>query len=96
MKLKSPQSSENHKTQFPNFSTFVDQKSNLRNYCIKNVKDGIQIGVYKLSKENVTNFSQFISIKVKGILRKSQAQFKEKLRKLKLMQNDLYITKKRF
>ena len=57
-------------------------------YCIQNVKDGIQIRVYKINKESVTNFSQFISAKVKKHLRKSQAQFREKLRILRLRQND--------
>ena len=49
-----------------------------RCYCIQNVKDGIQIKVYNIDKESVTHFSQFISVKAKKKLRKSQAQFREK------------------
>ena len=51
------------------------------------MKDGIQIGVYKINQEKITDFSRFISVKVEKILRNSQAQFWEKLRKLKLRQN---------
>ena len=54
----------------------------LRHYYIQNVKGGIQIrvysylyGAYKINEESVIHFSQFISIKVKNILRKSHAQF---------------------
>ena len=61
---------------------------------IQNVKDGIKFRVYKIKKEILTHFSQFISGKVKKILRKSQAQFREKLRKLKLGQNDGYVVAK--
>ena len=35
----------------------------LRHYCIQNVKDGIQIRIYKIRKESVTHFRQFISVK---------------------------------
>ena len=28
-------------------------------YCIQNIKDGIQIRVYKINNESVTHFSQF-------------------------------------
>ena len=41
-----------------------------------------------LNNEDGTHFSQFISGKVKKNLRKSQAQFREKVRKLRLRQND--------
>ena len=37
-----------------------------------------------MNKESVTHCSQFISVKVQKILRKSQAQFWENLRKLRL------------
>ena len=50
----------------------------LRHYYIQNVKDRIQIRVYKISKESITHFRQFISVKFKKLLRKSQAQFEEK------------------
>ena len=55
-----------------------------RHYCIHNVKDGIQVQVYDINNESVNHFSQFISVKVKKNLRKSYAQFGEKLRKLRL------------
>ena len=45
-------------------------------------------------EESATHFSQFISVKVKKISSKSQAQFCEKLRKLKLRQNDGFLIKK--
>ena len=73
---------ENHEAQFPKLSIFIGQKSIFRHYCIHNVKDGIQIQVYMINKETVAQFSQFISEKVKKTLRKSQAQFREKLRKI--------------
>ena len=63
-------------------------------YCIQNVKDGIQLLVYEINNESVTNFSLFISVKVKKNLRKSQAQFREKLRKLLLWQNDGFLIRK--
>ena len=61
----------------------------------QNVKDGIQIQIYNIDNECLTQFSQFISEKVKKNLRKCQAQFHEKLRKLKLKQNDGFLIKKR-
>ena len=63
-------------------------------YCIQNIKDGIQLLVYEINNESVTNFSLFISVKVKKNLRKSQAQFREKLRKLLLRQNDGFLIRK--
>ena len=86
-------SSENHKAHFPKLSVFVGQKWILRHYCFQNVNDGIQIRVCKINKENVTCFSQFVSVKVKIMLRKSQAQFREKLRKSKLRQDDCFLIK---
>ena len=47
-----------------------------------------------ISKESVINFTQFISMKVEKILGKSQAQFREKLRKLRLWRNDGCLIKK--
>ena len=55
---------ENHKAQFPKLSFCLVQKSLLRHYYIGNVKDGIQIGVYKINKESVAHSSQFVSLKV--------------------------------
>ena len=77
----------NHEAQFPKLSVFVGQKSIFRYYCIQNVKDGIQIGVYKINNESVTHFNQFISVKVKKNLRKSQPRFREKTRTSRLRKN---------
>jgi len=68
----------------------------LQHYFIQNVKDGIQVHEYNINNEIVTHFSQFISVKVKIILRKSQAQFMEKQRKLKLRQNYGFLIKKSY
>ena len=84
MKLKGRKSSENHKVQYPK----------LHHYYIQNIKDGIQIRVYMISTETVTHFSQCISAKVKKILRKSLTQFREKLWKSRLRQNDGFILQK--
>ena len=74
---------------------FISQKSVFRRYCIQNVKDGIQIQVYNITNESVNHFSQFVSVKVKKNLRKSQAQFREKLRKLRFRQNNDFLIKRR-
>ena len=95
MRLKSSKSVENHEAQFPKLSVFYWQKSIFRWYCIQNVKDGIQIQVYNINNESVNHFSQFTSVNVKKNLRKSQAQFREKLRKLRLRQNYGFLIKKR-
>ena len=73
--------------QAPKSSVFIGQKSIFRLYCIQNFKDGIQIQAYNSNNECLIHFSQFIAEKVKKNLRKSQAQFREKLRKLRLRQN---------
>ena len=49
--------------------------------------------VCNINNESVNHFSQFISVKVKKNLRKSQAQFREKLRKLRLRQNGGFLIK---
>ena len=54
----------------------------------------MQIQVCNVDNEGVNHFSQFISVKVKKSLRKSQAQFREKLRELRLRQNDSFLRKK--
>ena len=59
-------------------------------------KDGIQIQIYNINNDSVNHFSQLISVKVKKNLRKSQVQFWEKLRKLKLRQNNDFLIKKTF
>ena len=50
--------------------------------------------MYKINSESVYHSSQFISVKVKKNLRKSQDQFREKLRKLRLRQNDGFLRKR--
>ena len=50
--------------QFSNLIALGGEKSILSHYCIQNVKDGIQIQIYKIDKESVTHFGQFISVKV--------------------------------
>ena len=66
----------------------------IRRYCIENNKDGIQIQVHNINSETLNHFSQLISVKVKKNLRKSQAQFRDKLRKLRLRQIDGFFQKK--
>ena len=78
---------ENQKPQFPKLNVFVGQKSILCHYYI-------QIRVYKMSKESLAHFSQFISVKVNKILRTSQAQYQEKLRRLRVRQNQCILMKK--
>ena len=51
--------------------------------------------MYNINNESVNHFSQLISVKIKKNLRKSLAQFREKLRKLPLRQNDGFPIKKR-
>ena len=58
---------------------------------MQNVKDGIQIRVYKINKESVANFYQIISKKVEEIFRNSQVQFREYLRKLRLKENVAFL-----
>ena len=58
------------------------------------LKDGLQIQVCNVSNECLTHFSQCYFSKVKKNLRKSQAQFREKLRKLRLKQNYDFFKKK--
>ena len=70
------------------FESLNRPKHHNSHYYIQNVKDGIQIRVYKRNKESATHFSQFVSAKFKTLLRKSQTLFREKLRKLRLKQND--------
>ena len=63
----------------------------LHHYFIQNIKDGILIRAYNVIKESVANFSQFISVKVKKVLKTSQTQFRKKLRKLRIRQNDGFL-----
>ena len=55
----------------------MSQKFLLRHYHFQNVKNGFQIRVCKINSESVTHFRQFISVKVKKIFKKSQAQFQK-------------------
>ena len=89
-------SKENHEAQFPKLSVFIGKKSVFRRYCFQNVKDGIQTHAYTIINDSVNHSSQLISVKVKKTLRKSQAQFREKLRKLRLMQNNDFLIKKTY
>jgi len=73
---------------------FIGQTLIFCHYYIQNVKDEIQIQVSNISNKSVNHFSQFISVKVKKNLRKSQAQFWEKLRKLRLRQNNGFLIKR--
>jgi len=52
------------------------------------MKDGIQIHV---NNEGLTHYSQFISVKVEKNLRKPQAKFRERLRKLRLRQKEVFL-----
>ena len=47
--------------------------------------------VYNISNQSVNHFIEFISVKVKKTLRKFHAQLREKLRKLRLRQNDGFL-----
>ena len=49
--------------------------------------------MYNIINESVNHSSQFISVDGKKNLRKSQAQFQEKLRKLRLKQNTDFLKK---
>ena len=80
MRLKLSKSQENCEAQFPEFSVFIGQESIFHHYYIHNVTDGIQIQVCNVNHKSVNHFSQFISVRVKENLRKSQAQFREELR----------------
>ena len=72
----------------------MGKTSVFRRYCIQNVKDGIQIHVYNIINESVNHSSHFISVEIRKNLRKSQAQFEEKLRNLRLRQNNDFLIKK--
>ena len=96
LRLKWPKSEDNPKKitrlNFQN-CVFVGQKSIFRHYCIQNVKDRIQIRVYKINNESVTLFRYFISVTVTKNSRKSQAHYRKKLRKLRLRQNGGFLIK---
>ena len=53
----------------------------------------LKMQVYNIIKKSVYHSIQFISVIVKKNLRKSQAEFREKLRKLRLKQNNGFLIK---
>ena len=57
------------------------------------LKIEFKIQLYNIYNESLSHFSQFISVKVKNNLWKFQAQFRKKLRKLRLSQNDGFLIK---
>ena len=67
----------------------------VRRYCLQNVKDGIQSHVHNINNEMLNHCSQLISVKVKKNLRKSEAQFREMLRKLRLRHNNDFLIEKK-
>jgi len=70
---------------------FLLAQNRYRRYCIQNANDRIQIQVQNSNNESVHHFSQFTSVKVKKNSRKSQAQFREKSRKLRIRQNNDFL-----
>ena len=62
--------------------------------AFKNIKDGIQIQIHNINNEIANHFGLFILVEVKKNLRKSQAQFREKIRKLRVRQNYGFLIKK--
>ena len=72
----------------------MGQKSVFRRYCIENVNDGIQIQVYIINNDIANHFGQIILVKVEKNLRKSEAQFRETLRKLRLRKTYGFLIKK--
>ena len=95
MRLNWPKSEEGQEARFPKLGVFVGQKVIFRHYCIQNFKDGIQIRICKINNEIVIHFTQCVSVKVKRILRKPQAQFRGKSRKSRLRQSDRFLIKNR-
>ena len=80
-----------------NIKCFYWPKIDISSSLHSNVKDGVQVRVYKLNSESVTHFSQFFfKVKANRNLRKYQSQFRKKLRKLRLRQNDAFLSKKTF
>ena len=78
-----------------NLIFFVGQISIFRHYCIQNVKDGIRIQVYNINNEIVNHFGQLILAKVGKNFWKSQTQFREMLRNLRLKQNYGFLINKK-
>ena len=52
-----------------------------------------EVKVYNINNESVSQFSQFISVKVKENVRKCQAQFRGKLGELRLRENNGFLIK---
>ena len=57
----------------------------------ENYEDGIQARVYKINSEGVIHFNQFTPVQLEKILRKSQAQFRKKLRKYRLRKMTVFL-----
>jgi len=52
-----------------------------------------EVQVYNINNKSVSQFSQFISVKVKKNVRKCQAQFREKLGEMRLRENSGFLIK---
>ena len=74
------------------FIFFTCQKLILAHFCKLLYKDR---DLWWPNKYRVASFSQFFPAKVKKILRKSQPQICEKLRKLSLRKKSVFLIKKR-
>ena len=76
-------------------ATFLKLKTTVHVFYKKKfIKNETEMWPKTKNSESVTHFSQFVSVKVKKLLRKSQAQFREKVKKLRLSQNDDFLVKK--
>ena len=101
MRLKRPKSLENPKKitrlKFKKILRklqlifFTCQKLILAHFCKLSYKDR---ELWWPNKYRVACFHQFVPAKVKKILRKSQPQIREKLRKLSLRKNSVFLIKK--
>jgi len=81
-----------------NFQTSLFSFAKTQNYTIitfKMLKMEFKFKYTWSTKESATHCSQFISAKVKKLLRKSQVEILEKLRKLRLRQNESFLFKKK-
>jgi len=77
-----------------NFQTSLFSFAKTQNYTIitfKMLKMEFKFKYTWLTKESVTHCSQSTSAKVKKLLRKSQVEIPEKLRKLRLRQNESFL-----
>ena len=84
------QSLKNNEAQFPKFCVFIARNRYFVIIAFKMLKIEFK---FNINNKIVTQFGQFILIKVKKNSRKSRAQFREKLRKLRLKQNNDFVIK---